>query len=72
MTTNVVKHSLEKQIQKLNHQDDLNRLAKKKNDKELDDCCDTCKMYIGVILTCCVFLYLVILIVVTLLIRFSK
>lgn len=72
MTYIAVKPSLEKQIQKLNDQDDLNRLAKNRNDKELDDCCDTCKMYIGVILTCCVFLYLVLLIVVTLLIRFSK
>tara|TARA_B100000900_G_C20212080_1_gene566262 strand:- start:398 stop:610 length:213 start_codon:yes stop_codon:yes gene_type:complete len=44
--------SFDKQIQELNHQDDLNRLAKQRNDKELDECCDTCKMYIGIIVMC--------------------
>jgi len=55
--------SIDKQIQELNHQDDLNRLAKQRNDKELEKCCDTCKMYIGISTVCFVCLYLIILIV---------
>lgn len=40
------------QINEMNNQDDLNILAKKRNDEELDKCCNTCKMYLGVIAIC--------------------
>ena len=63
--------SLDKQIQELNYQDDLNRLSKQRNDKELEKCCDTCKMYIGIIMMC-VTIVLFISFVITLLIGLSK
>ena len=63
--------SFDKQIQELNYQDDLNRLAKQRNDKELDECCDTCKMYIGIIVMC-ITIILVISFIVSLLIGLSK
>lgn len=63
--------SFDNQIQELNYQNDLNRLAKKRNDKELDDCCDTCKMYIGIVVIC-VTIVLFISFIVTLLIGFGK
>ena len=72
MTTIIVKPSFEKQIQKLNYQDDLNRLAKQRNDKELDEYCNICKMYISIFTICYVFLYLVILIVQIISFRFSE
>ena len=63
--------SFDNQIQELNYQNDLNRLAKKRNDKESDDCCDTCKMYIGIVVIC-VTIVLFISFIVTLLIGFGK
>jgi hypothetical protein len=63
--------SLDKQIQELNYQDDLNRLSKQRNDKELEKCCDTCKMYISIIMMC-VTIVLFISFVITLLIGLSK
>ena len=63
--------SFDKQIQELNYQNNLNRLAKQRNDKELDECCDTCKMYIGIIVIC-VTIVLFISFLVTLLIGLSK
>jgi len=63
--------SVDKQIQELNHQDDLNRLAKQRNDKELEKCCDTCKMYIGIIVIC-ITIVLFISFIITLLIGLSK
>jgi hypothetical protein len=55
--------SIDKQIKKINYQNDLNRLAKQRNDKELEKCCDTCKIYIGLSTLCSMCLYLIILIV---------
>lgn len=46
MSININQH-----INEMNYQDDLNRLAKKRNDEKIDKCCDTCKMYLGIILT---------------------
>jgi len=63
--------SFEKQIQELNYERDTNRLAKQRNDKELDDCCDTCKMYIGLVIIC-IIIVLFISFVITLLIGLSK
>jgi hypothetical protein len=71
MTTIIVK-PLEKQIKELDYQDDLNRLAKQRNDKELDEYCNTCKMYISIFTICYVFLYLVILIVQIISFRLSE
>ena len=42
--------NINQQINEINYQDDLNRLAKKRNDEKLDECCDTFKMYLGIIL----------------------
>ena len=42
--------NINQRINEINYQDDLNRLAKKRNDEKLDECCDTCKMYLGIIL----------------------
>ena len=44
--------SINQQINEMKYQEDLNRLAKKRNDEELDKCCNTCKMYLGVIAIC--------------------
>ncbi len=71
MTTIIVK-PLEKQIKDLDYQDDLNRLAKQRNDKELNVYCNTCKMYISIFTICYVFLYLVILIIQIISFRFSE
>ena len=44
--------SINQQINEMKYQEDLNRLAKKRNDEELDKCCNTCKMYLGIIVIC--------------------
>ena len=44
--------SINQQINEMKYQEDFNKLAKKRNDEELDKCCNTCKMYLGVIAIC--------------------
>ena len=42
--------SINNEIREFNYQDDFNIVDKKRNNKELDKCCDTFKIYLGIII----------------------